>query len=520
MVKPKRMPNVRIKARITSKVREKDLLEKAKILMDDPDLILPECIEDCSFCPFKKTKAYLDKIQRYKDDQRMLAKFSRRGDKLARAYAATIGLVHEEKAPYLASATYPAGTITFALRGKTTREKLIGVQNFDSPKWRVLSVIDLVNKKGLHFYSYGDHFVCTGRRAHAPMEYVQIAAESVGATKKEGQTFSCPHSPESINHIEFDWISTGARILVCDQCAIKAKNTLRKLGEGMAVPNVLSEFEISIVRPLKTSSNKKDCGDLLNVKVGDDLLAQYSEGKIGDHDLVEKHMIEVKENLAGLTRKAYVKGDKCFGDDLQAFVEDVTQDESERKALVGLLSNVKHPVVADSSDTINKILTTYWSDHGKEALKALVSEELVRKYYRNDVEALKSPLKIIQSALTEARHDEISASIPRYACLSEYGDFADKVVKAYKTKGQAGAISMLDSLKPNDHRMRSISNAFYLALGDTTKSWKFTDEEREYGKHLQAFAKALLDSPGTDEHHAAFETFLKEAGCSDDLKKT
>jgi hypothetical protein len=520
MVKPKRMPNVRIKARIASKVREKDLLEKAKILMDDPELILPECSEDCGFCPFKKTKAYLDKIQRFKDDQHMLAKFSRRGDKLARAYAATIGLVHEDKAPYLASATYPTGTITFALRGKTTREKLIGVQNFDSPKWRVLSVIDLVHKKGLHFYSYGDHFICTGRHAHAPKEYVQIAAESVGATKQEGDTYSCPHSPQSINHLKFDWTSVGAKILVCDQCAIKAKNTLRKLGEGMAVPNVLSELDISVVRPLKMTSGKADCGDLLNLQVSKELLSEYSEGKVGDHDLIEKHMLEVKEELSGLTKRAYVKGDKCFGEDLEAFVAEVTQDETERKALIGLLSRVSHPVVADSSDSINKILTTYWSDHGKDALKALVSDELVRKYYRNDIEALKSPLKIIHSALTEARHDEVSARIPRYACLSDHGDFADKVAKAYKTKGQAGAISMLDSLKPNDHRARSISNAFYLALGDTTKSWKFTDEEREYGKHLQAYAKALLDSSGASEHHVAFETLLKEAGCSDELKKT
>jgi len=520
MVKPKKMPNVRVKARITSKVREKDLIEKAKILMDDPDLIIPECIEDCGFCPFKKTKAYLDKIQRYKDDQNMLAKFSRRGDKLARAYAATIGLVHEDKAPYLASATYPAGTITYALRGKTTREKLIGVQNFDSPKWRVLGVIDLVRKKRLHFYSYGDHFVCTGRHAHAPKEYVKIAAESVGALKQEGDSFLCPHSPQSVNHLKFDWTSTGAKILVCDQCAIKAKNTLRKLAEGMAVPDVLGELDVSVVRPLRTISGKMDCGDLLNLQVSKQLLSEYSEGKIGDHDLIEKHMTEVKEELNGLTRRAYVRGDKCFGEDLQAFVADVTEDETERKALTGLLSEVSHPVFADSSDSINKILTTYWPEHGKDALRALVSDELVRKFYRNDIEALKSPLRIIQSALAEARHDEISANIPRYACLSEYGDFADKVTKAYKTKGQAGAVSMLDSLKSDDHRTRSMSIAFYLALGDTTKSWKFTDEEREYGKHLQAYAKALLESSAADEHHVAFEAFLKEAGCSDELKKT
>src|SRR5512137_1261368 len=214
----KRIPRLRVKARITSKVQEKDLREKARMLMDDYELILPDCAEDCGSCPFKKTRVRLEKISRFKDDPAKLAGFAKRGDKLARAYAATIGIVHEEKTPYLAPATYPGGTITYAMRGKTDKEKLIGVQNFDSPKWRVLSVIDLVNK-GLHFYSWEDSFVCTGRNASPPDDYVKHAAEAVGAGKLVGEVYSCPHGPESINHIEFDWVTTDKKIVICDQCA-------------------------------------------------------------------------------------------------------------------------------------------------------------------------------------------------------------------------------------------------------------------------------------------------------------
>jgi hypothetical protein len=268
MSKKKGMPRLRVKARIASKVMEKDLIAKAKMLMEDPELILPECAEDCGSCPFRKTRARLEKIARYKDDPNKLAKFAKSGDKLARAYAATIALAHENKAPYLATSTYPAGTITYALRGKTPREKLIGVQNFDSSKWRVLSVLDLVNKKGLHFYSYGDNFVCTGRYSRPPQEYVKLAAESVGAGKLDGDTFSCPHNPASIDHMKFDWVSAGKKVLICDQCTAKLKNTLRKLAEGMAVPKVLSEFDISIVRPLENAAGDGDCGDMLNKPIG------------------------------------------------------------------------------------------------------------------------------------------------------------------------------------------------------------------------------------------------------------
>jgi len=226
MPKKKVMPRLRLKARIAPKVMEKDLKEKAKLLRDDPGLILPDCAADCSSCPFKKTRRRLEKIAKYKDDPAKLAKFARRGDKLGRAYAATIGLLHEEKTPYLATATYPGGTIAYAMRGKTDKEKLIGVQNFDSPRWRVMSVIDLVDK-GLHFYSWSDNFVCTGKNASPPDDYVKHAAEGAGANRLVGDTYSCSHNPETIDHIEFDWVTADKKIILCDHCAIRNKNTLR-----------------------------------------------------------------------------------------------------------------------------------------------------------------------------------------------------------------------------------------------------------------------------------------------------
>jgi len=326
MPKKKVMPRLRLKARIASKVMEKDLLEKAKMLGDDPELILPDCANDCRSCPFKKTRVRITKISAFKDDPVRLAKFAKRGDKLSRAYAATIGLSHEEKTPYLATAKYPWGTIAFAVRGKTDKEKLIGVQNFDSPKWRVLGVSDLVKRKGLHFYSYGDSFVCTGREAKPPEQYVKLAADSVGATRAENDAYLCPHDPKASNHIEFDWVSTNKRILLCDQCALKSKNTLVKLAEGMAVPRVLHEFDISVKRVFETAAGSGGCDDVFDRPVKQDLLEKYSSGEIGDKELIEDHMQSIRESLDGIARRLYIKGERCFGNDLDAFVADMTGD--------------------------------------------------------------------------------------------------------------------------------------------------------------------------------------------------
>ncbi|HEX9908839.1 MAG TPA: hypothetical protein VGB78_10325 [Thermoplasmata archaeon] len=518
-MRKKRIPRLKIKGRIASKVMEDDLISKAKMLRDNPGLIVPDCEMDCLFCPFKKTEARLEKIIRFKDDPDVLAKFARRGDKLARAYAATIGLIHEKRMPYLGTATYPGGTITYAARGKTSKEKLIGVQNLDSPKWRVLSVLDLVQKKGLHFYSWGDNFVCTGRIAKPPEDYVRSAADSVGASRLEGESFVCPHNPVAGSNVTFDWLTAGRKVVLCHQCATKSKNTLRELAEGMAVPNALNEFEISISRPLKVVAGEAECRNALDVPLDNDLVQDYAGGKLGDKELIEKHLQRAKEDLAEKQMRLFIQGENCFGEDMEAFIKNLTDDDLEQKALSGLLAEVHNPVVVDSGDSVNKILTSYWSGHGRQALAVVVSEELAEKYYGDGELEKESPLKLIRKAIEESSHASASARIPKYSQLSQYGSFVDKIVRAYKTRGTSNAVAILDAEKSADHRMRSITHGFYLALGITTKSWKFTDEEKEYGNHLQKYAAVLLESKDAEQHHEAFSNLLREAGSVEELKR-
>ncbi len=516
----KKKMRFKVNARKASKIRERDLLDKAKALMDDPELFLPKCAGECIACPFERTRAQLAKISKFKDDQRKLEKFSKKGDRLARAYAATIGLVHEEKAPYLASAQYPTGSVMFALRGKTSREKLIGVQNYDSAKWRVLAVLDLVKKRGLHFYSYGDEFVCTGKNPKPPEDYVRSAAESVGATRREGDSLKCAHDPQTSNHLEFRWLSAGKSILICESCAGKEKNSLVKLAEGMAVPNVLDDFDIRIRRPLKSVGGSGDCEGIMDRPVEHELLQKYSAGEVGNKELAEKHLEDIKAALNDETRVAYIRGDRCFGDDLDAFVADMTADELEANAVRGLLSGVKHPVFVEAGESVNKLLSTYWSEHGMDALRAVVPEEMAKSHFdENDAEATASPLKTIRRAARSAESDVVSSRIPNYSGLSSYGVFVDSIVRAYKTGGQREAIAVLDADKSNDHRMRSIAHSFYLSLESDAKAWKFRKEELDFGSHLEKYARALLASDGTDDHHSAFEEFMRQAGTSEELRR-
>jgi len=127
---------------------------------------------------------------------------------------------------------------------------------------------------------------------------------------------------------------------------------------------------------------------------------------------------------------------------------------------------------------------------------------------------------VVRRAAKKAAHAEVTSRMPSYTGLSQYSKLVDDVIRAYKTKGSPGANAVLDADTSNDHRTRSIAHAFYLSLGISTKSWKYTGEEQEFGRHLSGFAKALMDSEDADAHHKAFVTFMKEAGSTEDIKRS
>ena len=145
-----KMRKVRTFARTASKSMEKNLVENAKELMEDPYLILPEYSDKYSIKYFGKIKKSLDKVSRFKDNQKKLEKLSnKRG--LDGALAGTLLIAYSEKAPYLGVLKSPTGDVTYAQRGRADKEKLIGVQRFNDPVFRLYGIKELALKKSYMF---------------------------------------------------------------------------------------------------------------------------------------------------------------------------------------------------------------------------------------------------------------------------------------------------------------------------------------------------------------------------------
>ena len=60
---------------------------------------------------------------------------------------------------------------------------------------------------------------------------------------------------------------------------------------------------------------------------------------------------------------------------------------------------------------------------------------------------------------------------------------------------------------------------FLVAVGEAdSRAWQFTTEERDFGKYLSDFVKALLDASG-DAYHEALENMLTASGSGESLQR-
>ncbi len=525
----KKQKRVRIKtgARTASKVQEKELVSKAKKILKNPDLIVPKC-EHEGRCAFDKIRRQIKRIQSLADDNKKLAKLAKSGDQLARAYAATLLLVHSEKAPYLAVFRTPFGEVAFAMRGKVKKEKLIGVQHYDKPKWKLLSVIDLATKKKLHIYSTKKGMVCMGKEAKPPEYFVK---EMIGALKyplkKEGKIFSCEHishkdvqkrKATSDSYVLVRWKSAGKSTAVCSKCASKKSNIMASITQSMAIPKPESDFDVDIITKLRCKVDCENCDVEKQIDVDEDVKKGYLEGSISDRGLMEKHLENYQEFLKSGDKKFYVMDENCYGNDPDAFLKALNPTDEERKGLKALLERIKTPVVV-SKATPNKVLSLFWDEYGMEAIKSIVGDEdTAQRLFTKADTSKTSPSQVLKEASIFTKERDIISALPKYKVLPLIAKFADNIARIYMTQGKNDALRAIEHYKGGETRIKSVAYAFLLALNQgASKKWQYTKTEIDFAHFLKDPANRLLNSE-PKEYHDNLQSLLSATGSTKKLR--
>jgi hypothetical protein len=492
----------------TPKGLEKDLLDKSRRLAQDPSLLLPKCEQTCRRCPFDKLHKKMEKVRRYADDAEALINMAAHGDQLVRAYAATISLAASGKIPFLTVKELPVGTVSFAVRGKVDQEKLIGVQYFDDPDLRLLAFWEIARDDDLHIYSEEASLKCAdGPRA--PKVFVQeTLANGPYELAPDG---SCGH-PNAPLALLVDWKSASTRVSICSECASDV-NLIHSMTTRIAARDPTDDFAVEVRYSLRCVAHS-ECPTKSAFSMSAELKGAYRKGSIDDATFIDRYLVERKAALRRTSGELYILGNDCYGHDKEAFIKALKGSEGEITAISGLIRS-KPMVVISSSDQTAKVVSDLWTEAKESLLSQVATPEIWKGLLAN--QGGMPPGQMVQEAYRLQRCKGILEKLPQYSSRGAIGELSDELARSFKSSGKSGLLQAIDKNKPKEHRGKAVVYGFLVAIGEAdSRAWQYTTEEKDFGKYLADFAKAMLEASG-DAYHQALENMITASGSGESL---
>lgn len=509
-------------AHSTSKTKERDLLKLSKRIAKDPLIVLPTCSSECEKDPFTKVRKQLERVRDAADDEELLKKLSKKGDPLARAVAGTILLKHAGKIPMLAVFRAAWGEASYAIRGKCSKEKLVGVQNIDHPLWRMFAVLDIVKKRKVFLYSDKKGMICTGRKPHPPKQFVEWDIKQLPFhLTRNGDIHHCKHlKPEEVRegkiegraYLKILWRSAD-RTLVLDESCAKDENTVGLLSRYIAGPKVTDYFDISVhYRPVCGIEDCSSCVEDWNLNTGD--IKNYRKSQMSDLDIIQRGRKTFEGLMTAEGKRVYIASGVCYGSDVKAFIDSLNPDSVERTALETVLEDHDASLITDSA-TPSKILSLLWDDHGQSALEAVTGDPKLARELQKKHDASNTTISdLLREAEKMIRIHAVLSSLPDYPSLPADWEFADGVGRSYRTGGKNEAIEYIQ--KQKDASM-PLAWAFFLALDSASgKEWMFNEIQREHGSGVNEQARQLLEA-NSSSYHEALSSLMRALGSSKEI---
>jgi hypothetical protein len=497
--------------RIATKVLEESLVERAKKLRDDPEILFPKCEghEDHFF----KNKIKLERVSRFEDNEKKLIALTKWGDPISKAFAVSLLVAHRNEVPRLMPIDVGGKNISIVYNRKVRKEVLVGVQNYDDPDLRLLAFGRIAKLKRLHLYSMRDGFVCTGREDKPPAKYVsEVLAAAKCNLSKKGECHICVHCErEGVPYLKITWIAPKVEVMLCQSCA-KKENTYINLTKRFLSLDPKTSFRVEVYPNFKCEC---DDGSVLNEMTTPprEALARYMEGALDDVEFIDEHMEYVSDNVPSSAGMMLALGNKCYGDDTEAFIDALNPSRIERQALEYLLDDLNESIIVENA-TPNKILMMYWHIYGEDILESIVGDrDVAEKVFEKGQWKKDTPAKVLKTARSKAKKDQIESALPKYRDLPPVAAFADRIVRAYKAKGKKSALMEINKAQSSpDTKIKSVRYAFLLAFGAATgKEWQFTKEENDFGVFLSDYAQKLMEVEG-DDYHDSLQELLKASG--------
>ncbi|MFQ6013635.1 MAG: hypothetical protein ACE5LS_08360 [Thermoplasmata archaeon] len=505
---------VRTGIRTASKVQERELIAKARALREKPEILVPACLkESCPRCPFDPILAKLQKVVPFADDEGRLEYQARRGHPLVRAYAATLLVGLQEKADYLAPAKTPFGTFHYAHRGRAPREQLVGVQYYNVPEVRLLTVGEYARKHRLHVYSLEEGMITSCREDRPPEAFVQESLARLKRSLAETEDgVGCTHAGKEPTLV-VDWRGAGIHIALCGKDQPPGGNLPAFLAERMVVPDLATSFGLALRLDLGCSGRVCGLGADRPLTSGASLL--YLDGKKDAEEVLQRETERAIEEATAAG--AFLLGYQCFEDDQGAFLQAVGVPDGLRPAL-GTLLEEREGGIAISEASLAKLLDALEEEDMERLLGSLLAdEEMAEALWKAAQAEGRGREQVVREALDTRKDLDVLSRLPQWEHLPPLARLADRVARSFKTDGREEAVLLASRGLQAGGKGKVVSLAFLLALGAAKgKGWTFRKEERELSEFLAPMTGDLMKAEGPG-YGDALQRLLTASGSSEVL---
>ena len=522
-------------------------------LIDNPEAFLPEITGELgkisffgSKDPMALTLKELESVSSKRNDVRWLKKrmSKRSGGDVSRSLAGSLVAASEEDLSTVSvfkSEVY--GNASYLKRGSGRPGHLVGIQNFNHPRLRLL-VWDDHAKAGQYFFSWDGGFVFTGFDPDPPSEWVQWSLEN---TSVELQGDDCKWSVglnEAIvregDSTRDGWLrlefSDGTVVGISPSALAKTDEPMaRSLAVSMMPPNKLGDVcDASwIWRPEGWPDGKSLPPEGLERVT--EILELWLKMSLEDGSISRACRLGILNSIT----EGFVVGNNWFEDEnREGFLGHMSGTEFERKALSsiiesveggfhvrsdGLVIDLEDPVIRLEDSSCHPVLVSLWPDYGMGVLEDLFG---LTGTDAEDVHSRQTKRKQGFGAFLRELNESLSTAkkLDRLPWESEELppplSFADRLVRKAADDGVASTVSMARKGRGLDAAM----GWAWLVVHDRTESdaWRFDEESRDKGgdwvpalRALWDSAEALLEEEGSeseDDYRSAMGWLAESSG--------
>ena len=508
-----------------SKEIQRRLEKNLDALLDNPEGFLPEIVGELgkvslfgSKDPMALTLRELEIVSSKRNDVRWLKKRigKRSGGDVARSLAGSLVAASEEDLSTVSvfkSDVY--GNASYLKRGSGSPGHLVGIENFNHPRLRLL-VGDDHATAGQYFFSWDGGFVCTGFEPSPPSEWVSWTLENT-SVDLQGETFKWSIglseeivetetvTPEGWLRLDF---SDGTAVGLSQAALANTDEPLaRSIAVSMMPPNKLGEVcEASWVWRPEGWPDDRPLPDEGMERVGE-VLGSWLKMSLEDNVVSRACRASILNSIPD----GFVVGNNWFSEeDRDGFLKHMGGTEDERRALSCVLDSVdgglhvrsdgvvlelEDPVIRLEESSCHPVLVSLWDDYGAGILDAmynLTGEEAEKVHSRQAKrkQGFGAFLRELNDTLSTAmRLDRLpwdSDALP--GPLS----FADRLVRKAADDGVASTVSMA-------RKGRGLESAMgwaWLMVHERTESdaWRFDEESRDKGGDWVPALTAVWDA--------------------------